>query len=206
MNIVLLGAPGAGKGSQAVKIKDEYGIPHISTGDILRENIRKGTELGRQAKSIIDDGGLVSDDIMVEIVRERLSEPDCKKGYILDGFPRTIPQAEELGKFARIEYVFDFEIEFDALSERLGGRRMCVCGETYHISRLNGKNTCAKCGKELYLRDDDKPEAIKKRLAAYREQTEPLIDYYKSKGVLWVLDGKKDIPDLFEDIRGILDK
>ena len=205
MNIVLLGAPGAGKGSQAAIIKEKYRIPHVSTGDILRENIRQGTELGKLAKAIIDEGGLVSDDIMIEIVRQRLARPDCENGYILDGFPRTIAQAEALAKFARIEHVICLEIEFDVLASRLGGRRMCTCGATYHISKLNGQNTCLKCGKELYLRDDDKPESVEKRLVAYEQLTKPLIDYYRSKGVLSVFDGAKDIQVLSEEICELLD-
>jgi len=177
-NIILLGAPGAGKGTAAANICREYNLPHISTGDILRSNIKAGTPLGKVAKDLIDKGELVSDKIVIALVEDRLKEDDCKNGYVLDGFPRTIPQAEALDKIARIDVVVNINLPFETIIERLSGRRTCICGETYHIDDLNGSNICKKCGKELFIRDDDKPETIKNRLKVYEDQTQPLIDYY----------------------------
>ena len=175
MNIILLGAPGAGKGTQATKISDKYGMPHISTGDIFRANIKNQTEIGLLAKSYIDKGQLVPDEVTCKIVENRLAEEDCReKGYLLDGFPRTIAQAEALEKFARIDAVVNIEIDFSLLMNRLCGRRVCRdCGESYHISTLGGATTCARCGGELYQRKDDNPETVKSRLAVYKEQTAP---------------------------------
>ena len=190
---ILLGPPGAGKGTQAVRMVEKYDIPHISTGDIFRENIKNGTELGKKAKAIIDAGGLVSDEITIGLVKDRLSKDDTKNGYILDGFPRTIPQAEALEGFAKIDAAVNFDIEDNAVVERLGGRICCKdCGQMYHVvnnkPKVEGK--CDKCGGELYTRDDDKPESIKHRLEVYRESTAPLIDFYKNKGNLVDVDAK----------------
>ncbi|MDD4840195.1 MAG: adenylate kinase [Clostridia bacterium] len=183
-NIVLLGAPGAGKGTQAVLIAKEYNIPHISTGDILRRNIKEQTELGKAAKSFIDAGALVPDQVVIDIVKARLDESDAADGYILDGFPRTLAQAEALSQVAKIDIALNLVVPFETIIERLSGRRVCICGETYHTSMLNGSDTCKKCGQKLFIRDDDKPETVKARLEVYNKQTAPLIDYYAKAGVL----------------------
>ena len=186
MNIILLGAPGAGKGTQASQIVATFKLPHISTGDIFRENIKDGTPIGVQAKWYIDQGLLVPDEVTCEIVEERIAEEDCKDGYLLDGFPRTIAQAEKLDKMAKIDIVINLDVNFDLLMERLCGRRVCKdCGESYHVSRLNGETKCARCGGELYQRKDDNPETVQSRLNVYMKQTAPLIDYYKKKGLLF---------------------
>lgn len=209
MNIILLGAPGAGKGTQATKIADKYGMPHISTGDIFRENIKNQTEIGMLAKSYTDKGQLVPDEVTCKIVEERLSRADCKeKGYLLDGFPRTIRQAEALDGFAKIDAVVNINIDFSLLMNRLCGRRVCKeCGESYHISTLNGKTTCSRCGGELYQRKDDNPETVQSRLDVYTDQTAPLIDYYTKKGIILNFTGTDDPPQvLFEEIAAELDK
>lgn len=200
MNVILLGAPGAGKGTQATRLAEKYGIPHISTGDIFRENIKKQTSIGVVAKSYIDKGQLVPDEVTVEIVKQRLSQDDCKNGYLLDGFPRNTFQAEELDKFSTIEKVVDIDVDFTKLLNRITGRRVCVCGESYHVNFLNGKTTCDKCGSELYQRADDNEETVKSRLSVYQNQTAPLIDYYKKAGKLVVIDGDQSIDEVFEDI------
>ncbi len=186
MNIILLGAPGAGKGTQASKISDGYGLPHISTGDIFRENIKNQTPIGVLAKSFIDKGQLVPDEVTCKIVEDRIARDDCKNGYMLDGFPRTIAQAEVLDKITNIDLVINIQVDFGEVMERLCGRRVCKdCGESYHVSRLNGATTCSRCGGELYQRKDDNPETVQSRLEVYRSQTEPLIAYYTEKGVLF---------------------
>ena len=186
MNIILLGAPGAGKGTQASKISDGYALPHISTGDIFRENIKNQTEIGLLAKSYIDKGQLVPDEVTCKIVENRIAKPDCQNGYMLDGFPRTIAQAEALDKITKIDLVINIEVDFALVMDRLCGRRVCKeCGESYHVSRLNGATTCSRCGGELYQRKDDNPETVESRLAVYSEQTAPLIEYYKKKGLLF---------------------
>lgn len=186
MNIILLGAPGAGKGTQASKISDQYALPHISTGDIFRENIKNQTEIGLLAKSYIDKGQLVPDEVTCKIVESRIVKPDCEKGYMLDGFPRTIAQAEALDKITNVDLVINIDVDFALVMDRLCGRRVCKdCGESYHISRLNGETKCARCGGELYQRKDDNPETVENRLAVYSEQTAPLIEYYTKKGVLF---------------------
>ena len=186
MNIILLGAPGAGKGTQASQIVATYKLPHISTGDIFRENIKNGTPIGAQAKLYIDQGLLVPDEVTCEIVEKRLEEEDCKNGYLLDGFPRTITQAEELDKMAEIDMVINLDVDVSLLMARLCGRRVCKdCGESYHISRLNGETKCARCGGELYQRKDDNPETVQSRLNVYKAQTAPLIAYYEKKGLLF---------------------
>lgn len=204
MRIILLGAPGAGKGSQATKIAAKYGIAHISTGDALRANIKNGTELGKFAKSFIDKGQLVPDEVVVGIVADRIKEADCVNGFLLDGFPRTIPQAEALGKLADIDYVINIDVDFDLIAARIGGRRMCSCGESYHISTYSS-DVCAKCGAKLYQRADDKEETVKERLAVYEKQTAPLVDYYKASGKLVDVDGNKSIDEVFASIVKVLD-
>lgn len=203
-NIIMLGAPGAGKGTQSALIAEEYHIPHISTGDILRKNIKEGTELGKLAKSYIDAGALVPDDVVIGIVADRLKEEDALNGYVLDGFPRTIAQAEALDKVAKIDIAVNIVVGFDVIVERLAGRRACVCGATYHTSKLNGSTTCAKCGKELFFRDDDKPETVRARLETYEKQTAPLIGYYEKKGILVNVDATGTIEQDFEKIKKVL--
>lgn len=203
-NIVLLGAPGAGKGTQAALIAKEYNIPHISTGDILRRNIKEGTELGKLAKSYIDQGGLVPDAVVIDIVVDRLNESDAKNGYILDGFPRTLTQAEALSKVAKIDVAVNIVVPFETIISRLSGRRVCICGETYHVSTLNGKEVCTKCGKDLFVRDDDKPATVKNRLEVYQNQTEPLIDYYRGKGLLKDVEGDS-VQDTFDKVKKVLE-
>ena len=203
-NIIMLGAPGAGTGTQSALIAEEYGIPQISTGDILRRNIKEGTELGKLAKSYIDAGALVPDDVVIGIVADRLKEADAQNGYVLDGFPRTIAQAEALDKVAKIDVAINIVVGFDVIVERLSGRRVCVCGATYHTSKLNGSTTCAKCGKELFFRDDDKPETVRARLETYEKQTAPLIGYYEKKGILVNVDATGTIEQDFEKIKKVL--
>ncbi len=204
-NIILLGAPGAGKGTQAALIAKQYAVPHISTGDILRRNIKDGTPLGLKAKQFIDAGALVPDDVVIGLVELRLKEEDCKNGYILDGFPRTIPQAEALDRVANIHLAINIDVPFDVIVGRLGGRRVCVCGETYHVSTLNGETKCKKCGKELFIRDDDKPETVRNRLKVYEEQTQPLIDYYKAQGKLATIPATGSIDEIFAEVKKVLD-
>ncbi len=212
MKIIMLGAPGAGKGTQAKQIADKYHIPHISTGDIFRANIKENTELGKKAKTYMDQGLLVPDELVVDLVVDRLSQDDAKKGYVLDGFPRTIPQAKALDEaLAKIGEKLDYAINVDVPDEnivrRMSGRRACVaCGGTYHIKYNPTKveGVCDACGGELVLRDDDQPETVKKRLDVYHEQTQPLIDYYKKSGVLNDVDGTVDLDDVFAAIVTIL--
>ena len=201
MNIILLGAPGAGKGTQASKISAAYNLPHISTGDIFRENIKNQTPIGVLAKSFIDKGQLVPDEVTCKIVEERISRADCANGYMLDGFPRTIAQAEALDKIAKIDLVINIDVDHSLLMDRLCGRRVCKdCGESYHISRLGDKTDCARCGGELYQRKDDNPETVRSRLDVYNAQTAPLIDYYKKKGILFNVVGNTTPEDVFEKV------
>lgn len=212
MKIVMLGAPGAGKGTQAQRIAEKYDIPHISTGDIFRSNIKAGTELGKKAKSFIDQGLLVPDEVTIGMLLDRIHEADCKNGYILDGFPRTIPQAESLTEaLAANGEAIDFALNVDVpdanIVNRMAGRRACLkCGATYHIQFAAPKKEgiCDKCGSELVLRDDDKPETVQKRLEVYHDQTHPLIDYYEKKGVLHTVDGTQTMEDVFKNITDIL--
>jgi len=204
MNIILLGAPGAGKGSQANKILERYDIKHISTGDAFRSNIAKGTEIGMYAKSFMDKGQLVPDDVVVKIVESRLKEPDCQKGFMLDGFPRTLAQAEALDKLADIDIVLNISVTPSIVLTRLAGRRSCSCGACYHTSTYD-KDTCDKCGGKLYIREDDKPETIKKRLEVYAQTIDPIIDFYEGKGILVTLNGDRTVADVFEDVKRILD-
>ncbi len=212
MKIIMLGAPGAGKGTQAKKIAAKYGIPHISTGDIFRANIKGGTELGMKAKTFMDQGMLVPDEITIGMLMDRIHEEDCKNGYVLDGFPRTIPQAESLtealkGMGEAIDYAVNVDVPDENIVSRMGGRRACVaCGATYHVE-FNAPKTegvCDTCGEKLVLRDDDKPETVQKRLNVYHEQTQPLIDYYQNAGVLKEVDGTKNMEAVFLDIVSIL--
>ena len=206
MNIILLGAPGAGKGTQASKIAATYKVPHISTGDIFRENIKNQTPIGVLAKSFIDKGQLVPDEVTCKIVEDRISKEDCKNGYMLDGFPRTIAQAEALDKIATIDLVINIDVDHSLLLDRLCGRRVCKdCGESYHISRLDGKTDCAKCGGELYQRKDDNPETVQSRLTVYNAQTAPLIEYYTKKGILFNVVGNTTPEDVFEKVSKKLD-
>ena len=212
MKIIMLGAPGAGKGTQAKKIAAKYSIPHISTGDIFRANIKNGTELGKKAKTYMDQGLLVPDELTVDLVMDRVKQDDCAKGYVLDGFPRTIPQAEALDKALteigeKMDYAIDVDVPDDNIVHRMSGRRACVgCGATYHLEYAPTKTegVCDVCGKELVLRDDDKPETVKKRLGVYHKQTQPLIDYYTNAGILKTVDGTIDINDVFQAIVDIL--
>ncbi|MCG6552757.1 MAG: adenylate kinase [Candidatus Magnetominusculus sp. LBB02] len=214
MKIVLLGAPGAGKGTQAKKLIEKFGIPQISTGDILRQAVADQTQLGKEAKSYMDSGGLVPDSVVIGLVKERLSQGDCKKGFILDGFPRNTAQAETLdGVLASVgmplELALSVDVDFDVLLKRLTGRRTCKnkdCGQMYNVyfSPSKKDGVCDKCGTELYQRDDDKEETIKKRLDVYKAQTEPLIDYYSKKGILKRVEGVGDINEIFNKICSIL--
>ena len=205
MNLIFLGPPGAGKGTQAVRVCERLGIPQISTGDILRRAIKNETPTGLAAKSYIDKGQLVPDSVVIDIVRERLEHEDCKGGYLLDGFPRTVAQAEALEGFAKIDAVIDIDVSDEKLVERLSGRRVCLsCGGTYHVSRLNGSTTCEKCGNELIQRDDDKAETVLSRLTVYHAQTEPLIDFYTQRGLLKPVDGAQPMDDCFAAILAAL--
>ena len=198
MNIIFLGPPGAGKGTQAQKICAALNIPQISTGDILRRAMKDGTETGLKAKSYIDAGQLVPDEVIINIVKERLAMDDCRNGYILDGFPRTVPQAEALDTFAVIDSVIELDVADQVLVDRLSGRRVCVkCGATYHLNNLNGSTTCAACGEELIQRDDDKAETVLNRLQVYHEQTAPLVGYYEQKGLLHKVDGARGYDEIF---------
>lgn len=207
MKIVLLGAPGAGKGTHAGKLKTDFAIPHISTGDIFRANIKEGTVLGKKAKSYIDKGELVPDELVIDLVKDRLSQDDCKNGFILDGFPRTIHQAEELKKFVDLDAVINFILDDDIIINRISGRRMCSCGETYNVAFLNGKNECSKCGKELYQREDDKEETIKNRLKVYYKETAPLIDYYRDNDLLLDLNcNDRTIDQVYDYLKSMVEK
>ncbi len=190
--IILLGAPGAGKGTLAIKMKDKYNIPHISTGDILRENIRNKTDLGMKAKDLIDKGQLVPDELVVEIIKDRLSKDDAKKGCILDGFPRNIKQAEVLDSFYDIDVVINMVADVKVILERLTGRRVCKCGGTFNVKFLNGSDTCSICGEKLYTRDDDKEEVILDRLKVYNQSTAPLIEYYKKQNKVQDVNANED--------------
>lgn len=204
MKLILLGAPGAGKGSQATRIADEYKIAHISTGDALRANIKAGTELGKFAKSFIDKGQLVPDEVVVGIVADRIQQEDCKNGFLLDGFPRTVAQADALAKLTDIDVVINIDVDFGIITNRISGRRMCVCGETYHIS-THKSDVCSKCGQKLYQRADDNEATVKSRLDVYEKQTAPLIQYYKKAGKLVTIDGNRTIDEVYVDVKKVLD-
>ncbi|MBP5299756.1 MAG: adenylate kinase [Lachnospiraceae bacterium] len=212
MKIIMLGAPGAGKGTQAKMIAKEYGIPHVSTGDIFRANIKEGTELGKEAKGYMDKGLLVPDELTVKILLDRVAKDDCKNGYVLDGFPRTIPQAEVLEDALnklndKIDYAIDVNVPDENIIKRMSGRRACLkCGATYHIEHVPPKKEgiCDVCGEPLVLRDDDKPETVKNRLDVYHKQTQPLIDFYSERNILKTVDGTVDMMDVFNSIKAIL--
>lgn len=199
MNLILLGAPGAGKGTQAEKICEKYNIPAVSTGNIIREALKNGTDMGLKAKSYIDAGALVPDEVVIGIIKERLAEDDCQNGFILDGFPRTIPQAEALDSMGiNIDKVVDIEVPDEKIAARLSGRRVCLkCGATYHLEYKKPQNDsiCDVCGDELVQRKDDKPETVIDRLNVYHEQTEPLKDYYAKTGKLVVVEGQEEVAD-----------
>ncbi len=212
MKIIMLGAPGAGKGTQAKQIADRYHIPHISTGDIFRANIKNGTDLGKKAKEYMDQGALVPDELTCDLVMDRISQEDAKNGFVLDGFPRTIPQAEALDNALskineKMDYAIDVDVPDENIVNRMGGRRACVnCGATYHIVSIPPKTEgkCDRCGSDLILRDDDKPETVQKRLAVYHDQTQPLIDYYKKQSILKTVDGTQPMDQVFAAIVEIL--
>ena len=213
MKIIMLGAPGAGKGTQAKMIAEKYAVPHVSTGDIFRANIKNGTELGMEAKKYMDQGLLVPDELTVKILLDRVAQEDCQNGYVLDGFPRTIPQAEVLDRALyeigdKIDYAINVDVPDENIIRRMGGRRACLsCGATFHVEHIPPKQEgiCDTCGKELVLRDDDKPETVKNRLEVYHKQTQPLIDFYQEKGILRTVDGTVDMKDVFAAITAILD-
>ena len=212
MKIIMLGAPGAGKGTQAKQIADKYSIPHISTGDIFRANIKNGTELGKKAKQYMDQGALVPDELTCDLVMDRIQQDDCKNGFVLDGFPRTIPQAEALDAALekineKMDYAFDVDVPDENIVKRMRGRRACLnCGATYHLISIPPKveGICDRCGSEIVLREDDKPETVQKRLKVYHEQTQPLIDYYKNQGILKSVDGTQPMDEVFKAIVTIL--
>lgn len=212
MKIIMLGAPGAGKGTQAKKVADKYNLPHISTGDIFRANIKGETELGKRAKEFMDRGELVPDNITIDMLLDRIKKDDCKNGFVLDGFPRTIPQAKSLTEALnslgeKIDHAINIDVPDMDIINRMSGRRVCTsCGSTYHIiySAPKKENICDKCGSELVIRDDDKPETVKKRLEVYHDQTQPLIDYYNNEHILSSVDGTKKMEDVFFDITAVL--
>ena len=212
MRVVLLGPPGAGKGTQAKKIAEKYGIPHISTGDIFRANIKNGTELGKKAKTYMDQGLLVPDELTCDLVVDRIQQEDAVNGYVLDGFPRTIPQAEclteALNKLdSKVDFAIDVNVPDENIVNRMSGRRACLkCGATYHVvyAAPKAEGICDTCGEALVLREDDKPETVQKRLNVYHEQTQPLIDYYTKQDVLKTVDGTKNLEEVFQEIVSIL--
>lgn len=212
MKIIMLGAPGAGKGTQAKRIAEKYTIPHISTGDIFRANIKNGTDLGKKAKEFMDQGLLVPDELTCDLVMDRIQQDDCKNGFVLDGFPRTIPQAEALDEALnkigqKMDYAIDVDVPDENIVNRMGGRRACLsCGATYHVefNPTKAEGICDACGAQTVLRDDDKPETVQKRLTVYHDQTQPLIDYYKNQGILKSVDGTQPMQAVFDAIVGIL--
>ncbi len=207
MNLILLGAPGAGKGTQSEKISERYGIPAIATGDILRKAIQEGTEMGKAAKSYMDAGRLVPDEVVIGIIRDYLASDACRNGFILDGFPRSIPQAEALDAMGiRIDVVLSLEVPDEKIVERMSGRRVCSCGASYHVTYKPPKTegVCDKCGAALYIRDDDAEETVRRRLATFHAQTEPLKEYYSSRGLLLTVQGQEEVADTTALVLGAL--
>lgn len=212
MKVIMLGAPGAGKGTQAKQIAAKYGVPHISTGDILRANVKGETQLGKKAQVFMDQGLLVPDELVIDMLMDRIAQEDCKNGYVLDGFPRTIPQAksldEALSKIGeKLDVAIDVDVPDEDIVSRMSGRRACLsCGATYHVvfNPTKTEGICDVCGEKLILRDDDKPETVQKRLNVYHEQTKPLIDYYKTEGILKTVDGTVQMNQVFDAILQIL--
>lgn len=206
MHLVFLGPPGAGKGTQAERICERFSLAHISTGDMLRKETREGTELGLMAKAVMDAGGLVGDEIIIAMVAKRIQEPDCEKGFLLDGFPRTIAQADALGSLTNINMAVNIDVSPEVLVKRISGRRMCAgCGAGYHVSMYD-KDTCEKCGQQLYIRDDDRPETVQNRIAAYNEKTQPLINYYADKGLLHTVNGDRPLQEVSDEIADLVEK
>jgi len=206
MHLVFLGPPGAGKGTQAERICERFSIAHISTGDMLRKETREGTDLGLKAKAVMEAGGLVSDEIIIAMVEKRIKEPDCAKGFLLDGFPRTIAQADALGRLTNIDMAVNIDVPAEVLVERISGRRMCAgCGAGYHVSMYN-KDTCEKCGQQLYIRDDDRPETVQNRIVAYNEKTQPLINYYADKGLLHSVKGDQPLETVSAGVVAIVER
>ena len=205
MKIVLLGAPGCGKGTQASLITKKFDLPHISTGDLFRENIKNKTPLGIKVKEFMDAGKLCPDELTIELVKERLSRKDCEKGYLLDGFPRNILQAKALDAFSAPELVIDIDVDFNLLEKRITGRRSCTeCGGTYHISVIGETDICPQCGKKLITRKDDTPSTVKERLKVYKSQTEPLIEFYNAQGKLRQVNGSRAVDEVFSEIEKLL--
>ena len=205
MKIVLLGAPGSGKGTQASLISKEYELLHISTGEIFRDNIQKKTPLGLKINELIGAGNLCPDDLTIEIVKERLAQPDCKKGYLLDGFPRNIVQAEALNCFDKPDVVVNIQLDLEVVEHRITGRRSCSnCNKIYHVSLIGNTGVCPYCGGKLFIRKDDNVDSVKTRLKAYKDQTEPLIEYYEKQDVLVTVDGSQAIDQVFENIKKVL--
>ena len=212
MNIVLFGPPGSGKGTQAKMLAEKYNIPHISTGDILRDNLKNKTKLGLEAKAYMDKGELVPDDVLIGIIKDRLSQPDCASGFLLDGYPRTLPQADALNRILnemdkKLDVVLNIDVPDEELIKRLSGRRMCTCGASYHVlfNPPKQEGICDLCGNKLYHRDDDKEEAIMNRLDVYKTQTQPLIDYYTNEGMMVTVNGTASISEVFDAICRVLD-
>ena len=205
MKVVLVGAPGSGKGTQATKISEKYNLPHISTGDIFRENMKLNTPVGIRVRELMDSGSFCPDDLTVQMVKERLSQEDCKNGYLLDGFPRNLAQATALEEFSKPEIVLNIDVDFNKIEKRITGRRVCEkCGSSFHVNEVGNTKICPSCNGNLITRKDDMPETIKHRLEVYVEQTMPIIDFYKGRGIVYNVDGNQSVEKVFEDIVKVL--